>query len=976
MGFGDHEGRVYTGIHQSTSTFQNDPHKPSDALPRSHDKRSGRSVAETLSDRSHPRANDTRVLLDLFSGSKEGWRYQTHSEPQTVQCVHKAEALQDGVAPVSLGSTAHWSVAGVSRFKRRLPTCTDQTVTPEISQISLAGKGLSIPVPSIRVVNRAQALHEDIPTGHCSSPFTRGNNLCLPGRPANRRLVRNGDEAIGSNGDASHNASRIHSQSDQIRTQPYSGPYLYRRSNPNGCGKGFLASASNGNANSLCQNLSEGGSIQTGPSVSAPAWPDGGMFGGSTVRSLKHETNTMACERSMETTTGVKCSDHGDLELDEPPTLVASNLQPPRRGSIRTTFTQSHSHNRREYGRLGGVPSETWVFPGSSTRSMVPTGKSSPYQPLGAQSCPLDLRKVRGRPTEPHGTAGVRQHVYSSISEQTGGGPLSISGHRDTNIFPMVDTQENIHPGNTSTWRGQCSSRFSEQAQSGSQGVDSKCKSPPPVIRDLGNSSDRPVCFQEQSPSSNVLFPGFRSGSDPSRCSQHDMDGMGNVCFPPDSPSHQDSAQNQNGESGCHTDSSKMAQEALVHRTTPPVSRGSSPPPRELQSTVTEVAGGGDTLPRIAPDATLNSLETERRSLQDQGFSESVIGIMLASKRKSTRKVYDSRWSAYASWCSARDINPTMASIAEVLDFLTSISDEKSTNTLKGYVSAISNRHAPINGGTFGSNPAVTQWLKGLVQSKGISRSIVPPWDLDIVLAALKSYPFEPASNDKFATWKAVFLVAITSARRAGELHALRKDQPYARWSATGVTLFPDVTFLPKVNTPFHSSQPIHLPALHDEKDKDLRLLCVRRALKNYLNSSARYRKRGVEQLFICYGGKSRGQPISKSRISSWLVELITWVYVHQGLPTPQGVKGHQTRKQSTSIADLAGVDPQQICAAATWASHCTFAKHYRLNLAAKARSNFGRTVLQIAGSSSARRHSGYHKPTATQIRDKSSSAL
>ena len=304
-----------------------------------------------------------------------------------------------------------------------------------------------------------------------------------------------------------------------------------------------------------------------------------------------------------------------------------------------------------------------------------------------------------------------------------------------------------------------------------------------------------------------------------------------------------------------------------------------------------------------------------------------------------------------------------MAPVGRVLEFLTSMIPDKSTNTLKGYVSAISSRHQPVDETSFGSHPAVTQWLKGLLQSKGISRSIVPAWDLDIVLSALKAFPFEPAVSDKYTTWKTVLLVAVASARRAGELHALRMDQPYIRWSATDVTLFPDVTFLPKVNTPFHASQPICLPALHDEKDPDLRLLCVRRALKRYVNSSAAYRKPDAQQLFVCYGGKTRGDPVSKSRISSWLVELITWVYTHQGLPVPQGIKGHQTRKQSTSIADLAGVDPQQICAAATWASRCTFAKHYRLNLAAKAKSNFGRTVLQVAGSSTARRQSGYHKP-------------
>ena len=42
-------------------------------------------------------------------------------------------------------------------------------------------------------------------------------------------------------------------------------------------------------------------------------------------------------------------------------------------------------------------------------------------------------------------------------------------------------------------------------------------------------------------------------------------------------------------------------------------------------------------------------------------------------------------------------------------------------------------------------------------------------------------------------------------------------------------------------------------------------------------------------------------------------------------------------RKQLVSIAQMAGVDPNRICDAATWASSSTFAKYYRLNLMAEA---------------------------------------
>ena len=257
-----------------------------------------------------------------------------------------------------------------------------------------------------------------------------------------------------------------------------------------------------------------------------------------------------------------------------------------------------------------------------------------------------------------------------------------------------------------------------------------------------------------------------------------------------------------------------------------------------------------------------------------------------------------------------------------------------------------------VEGLTIGLHPAVQLWIKGLTKTMGLPRVLVPPWNLEIVLSALKGPPFEPMNlaSNKHLTWKVVFLVAITSARRAGELHALRIDPPYIRFGAEEVTLYPDIAFLPKVNTPFHAAQALCLPALRRE-ETDLRLLCVRRALKVYINRTAASRAPDTKQLFVAYGGKTRGSAISTKRISAWLVELIEFVYLKSHLPVPQGIRGHQTRKQATSIADLAGVPPQTICEAATWASNCTFARHYRLDMVAQVRSRFGRTVLQVAGS-------------------------
>ncbi|KAF7246303.1 Chromodomain-helicase-DNA-binding protein 7 [Varanus komodoensis] len=65
----------------------------------------------------------------------------------------------------------------------------------------------------------------------------------------------------------------------------------------------------------------------------------------------------------------------------------------------------------------------------------------------------------------------------------------------------------------------------------------------------------------------------------------------------------------------------------------------------------------------------------------------------------------------------------------------------------------------------------------------------------------------------RLLSWKVAFLVAITLARRASELSALRVDPPYLNFHKEKVVLRTDSAFLPKVATAFHINQDIVLPA-------------------------------------------------------------------------------------------------------------------------------------------------------------------
>ena len=68
-------------------------------------------------------------------------------------------------------------------------------------------------------------------------------------------------------------------------------------------------------------------------------------------------------------------------------------------------------------------------------------------------------------------------------------------------------------------------------------------------------------------------------------------------------------------------------------------------------------------------------------------------------------------------------------------------------DTVLVYVTAISNRHAPVQGQPLTADRTVRKWVSGLKLTKCVVRFGVPAWSLDLVLAALKRQHFKPIRN-------------------------------------------------------------------------------------------------------------------------------------------------------------------------------------------------------------------------------------
>ena len=274
---------------------------------------------------------------------------------------------------------------------------------------------------------------------------------------------------------------------------------------------------------------------------------------------------------------------------------------------------------------------------------------------------------------------------------------------------------------------------------------------------------------------------------------------------------------------------------------------------------------------------------------------QSVVRTIFSSRAPSTRLLYANRWKLFSQWCVARGEVPETCSVVVILHFLQSVLDNRrAASTLRVYMAAISATHARVDNQTVGSHYLITQFLKGAQRLQPPRSLRAPSWDLQVALRSLCLPPFEPLSQADLTrlSMKTAFLLAIATAKRVGELHALSVSQACLRWHAdgSGVVLWPNPSFLPKRLSPHHVNQSIELAAFNPpgspggaERVSDL--LCPVRALRAYVEATTSFRK--TDNLSVCYGGCRKGAALSKQRLSHWIVDVDLNAYRAQGLPGP-----------------------------------------------------------------------------------------
>ena len=253
---------------------------------------------------------------------------------------------------------------------------------------------------------------------------------------------------------------------------------------------------------------------------------------------------------------------------------------------------------------------------------------------------------------------------------------------------------------------------------------------------------------------------------------------------------------------------------------------------------------------------------------------------------------------------------------------------------IKGYRSALGQVFY-YRGIDISNSPEISCLIKNFEQELPKTNSLVPKWDLNLVLHSLLGKPYEPLSlaTMQNLSLKTVFLLALASAKRISEIHGLSHVVSHTKhWHSVTLTFAQD--FIAKTQIPGKSDTaygPIIIPSLSQilgKGDPD-NLLCPVRALKEYIRRTQGSRP-SCDRLFIT--SHSRNQHcVSKNTISFWIRKVIKRAYteVSDDQASLHRIKPHELRAMATSLAFSHNSSLSQVMAAASWRCHTTFVSHY-----------------------------------------------
>ena len=465
--------------------------------------------------------------------------------------------------------------------------------------------------------------------------------------------------------------------------------------------------------------------------------------------------------------------------------------------------------------------------------------KITSYQCPRVKGSVSGLRKLSKQNSRQKGSDSNRQRHCSQLSEQTRGNTLL--GHVSPGLahLGLLQSSKHTHKSQTHSGLPQCHSRQSlQEGQNNSNRMVSSSSNIQPNLQSLAQTNGGHVCHQIESQTTNLCLTSPRCKCYEHRCIEHLLGGSGRLCLLFCSTHTKSHTENEHLQVQDDSSSTRVAQNALV--------LGSSESVNQTPITTTSLASSVKTtvqseVPSQSSVSESACLAPRHHSESLESFSEQVADRIKAPQRPSSRRLYESRWSIFELWCQQNKVvsaEPSISDIAEFLNHLFTVKNLKPA-TIAGYRTAIADHLGPF-GQEVGKSLHLNRLLASFYRDKPILNRGIPSWDLSLVLMSLTKAPFEPLKDAslKILTFKTVFLMALASGKRRGEVHAWTFSSLRHKPHWKEVTISPSPAFLAKNQLASEGPdliKPVVIPALKPFLSSDLSddmTLCPIRALR------------------------------------------------------------------------------------------------------------------------------------------------
>ena len=302
-------------------------------------------------------------------------------------------------------------------------------------------------------------------------------------------------------------------------------------------------------------------------------------------------------------------------------------------------------------------------------RVVVGAGKQAPHKLSGTQSGFPSLKRVPKSLCKQDSSSGNRQHHSCSLHKQRRRhevGPTVCPTLENLDlVFPASSNSKSpTHPRPSKCDSGQAVQTRPDHPD----GVVPPSGSFSKFMQQMAPPSDRPLCHEIQPQAASICISSSRLSGCRSGCTHSAMGGPGCICLPTDCHFGQSGGEAaglpvQEANPNC----SRMAQHALVLGFSGHVQSGSTELATSSQSADTALQSD----PSQKSDQPESScLAPRATAIKEQGFSEAVAARIEAPQRRSTRSVYEAKWTIFTKWCITNQVDFRSPPVKSVADFL------------------------------------------------------------------------------------------------------------------------------------------------------------------------------------------------------------------------------------------------------------------------------------------------------------------